>query len=464
MGGADDLAVVILAAGKGTRMRSRLPKVLHAVCGRPIVRHLVLIARELGADRIVVVVGSGEEEVRDALAGDEVETVVQDKLLGTAHAALQARELLADHPGPILLTYGDHALYRVRTFEKLLEAWRERDADLALLVSELPDPTGYGRIVRGPDGEVERIVEEGDANAEIRAIRECNLGTYLARGPLLFDALARVGSDNVKGEFYLTDVVELCLREGRRVATARADDWRESLGINDRAELAAAERILRQRICERWMSEGVTFIDPDHSYVDADVEIGPDTLIEPGCALRGRTRVGAGSRISAGSVVEDSTLGKDCWIKPHCWIESSVLGERCAVGPSAHIRPGVRLEDDVRLGNFVEVKNSTVGRGTKADHLSYIGDADVGADVTIACGAITVNYDGRKKSRTIIGDRAFVGCNSNLIAPLEIEPDAFVAAGSTITRDVPVDALGVARARQRNIKGWRKRRFHSEDS
>jgi bifunctional UDP-N-acetylglucosamine pyrophosphorylase/glucosamine-1-phosphate N-acetyltransferase len=467
MGRVDDVAVVVLAAGEGTRMRSGVPKVLHPICGRPILGYQLAIARELGAARSVLVVGgSSEQEVRAALATWDmdmnVDVVRQAQALGTAHAVLQTAELLADWPGRVLITYGDHALYRTSTFRRLLEIYGEREADLAFLTADLPDPARYGRVVRGADGGVVRIVEERDANDEIRAISEVNMGVYVASGPKLFEALARVGKDNEKGEYYLTDVVDLVLADGGRIVTHAAKDWRESLGINDRVELAEAERVMRRRICERWLREGVTIVDPDHTYIDADVEIGRDTLLEPGCMLRGATRIGADCRIAAGVVIDSSALGDDCYIKPHCWLEDASLGAHCTIGPSAHLRPDTRLADGVRIGNFVEVKNSVFGPGAKADHLAYVGDADVGSGVTIGCGAITVNYDGEKKSRTVIGDGAFVGCNANLIAPVTVEPRSYVAAGSTITSDVPEGALGVGRGRQRNIEGWRKRRFGAD--
>lgn len=462
MGRVDDVAVVVLAAGEGTRMRSEVPKVLHPICGRPILGYQLEIARALGAARCVVVVGgSSEPDVRAALTSwdMDVEVVRQAQALGTAHAVLQARELLADWPGRVLITYGDHALYRASTFRRLLEIYGEREADLAFLTAILPDPARYGRVVRGADGGVERIVEERDASDEIRAISEANMGVYVAPGPRLFEALARVGNDNEKGEYYLTDVVDLVLGDGGRVVTHEVEDWHESLGVNDRVELAEAERLMRRRIAERWLREGVTIVDPDHCYIDAGVQIGRDALLEPGCALRGNTRIGADCRIGAGVVIDSSVLGADCYIKPHCWLEEATLGAHCTIGPSAHLRPDTRLADGVRIGNFVEVKNSVFGPGSKADHLAYVGDADVGAGVTIGCGAITVNYDGEKKSRTVIGDGAFVGCNANLIAPVTVAPRGYVAAGSTITNDVPEDALGVGRGRQRNIEGWRKRRF-----
>jgi bifunctional UDP-N-acetylglucosamine pyrophosphorylase/glucosamine-1-phosphate N-acetyltransferase len=460
---AAELAVVILAAGKGTRMRSRLPKVLHPVCGRPILLHAVHMARELGAKRIVVVAGHGAAQVREALAGCEVDLCEQREQLGTAHAALQAEAALAGHQGPVVVMHGDHPLYRAATLQRLLDAF-ERDApEVALLTAELPDPTGYGRIVRDAQGRVQRVAEERDADEATRRIREVNLAVYVSRGPYLFDALRKIGNHNAKREYYLPDLVDIALRSGGRVAALAVPDWLETLGVNDRAQLAEAERIMRARINERWMLEGVTLVDPAQTYIDASCQIGPDTVIEPGVQLRRGTRVGEGCRIEAGVVIDGSQIGDGSWIKPHCWIEDSQVGRGCIIGPSAHLRPGVELGADCRIGNFVEIKNSRIGPGTKADHLSYIGDADLGAGVTFACGAVTVNYDGRHKHRTTIGEKAFVGCNANLIAPVTIEPRAFVAAGSTVTRQVPAGALAVARAEQRNVEGWRARKFGPDD-
>lgn len=454
-----DLALVLMAAGKGTRMRSRLPKVLHPVCGRPILMHALELGRELGATRRIVIVGTGEDEVRAAVAGQDVELVRQREQLGTAHAALQARAVLADHDGPVLVMNGDHPLYRARTFQALREAWSSKKAGLAILVSELPDPEGYGRVQRDASGRVTRIVEQNDCSEALRRVHEVNLGAYLADSRTLFELLARVRNDNTKGEFYITDLVELALAGGYTVETSAADDWRESLGVNTRQELAFAEALLRERIAEELMHNGVTLKDPERTYVDVDVQIGEDTVVAAGVTIRAGTRIGSGCRIDPGVVIEDSVIGNDTWVKPGCFFEGARVGDRCDVGPNAHLRPGADLRDDVRVGNYVEVKNSVLGAGTKADHLSYIGDADVGAGVTIGCGAITVNYDGAKKTRTTIGDRAFIGCNSNLIAPVTIEAEAYVAAGSTITKPVPGGSLAVARAQQRVIEGWRKKRF-----
>jgi len=455
-------ALLVLAAGEGTRMRSRTPKLLHPVCGRSILMHVVQMGRALGAERIVIVVGAAQEALRAELAGEPVEFVEQAERLGTGHAVKQARDLLADHAGPVIVMAGDHPLYRAETFAGLVESLRERDADLLVATAEFPETPHFGRIVRGDDGRIRAIVEHRDASAGELAIREVGLSLYVARAKFLFETLEAVGRDNAQGEYYLTDIVSLGVEGGARVETAHIEDWRETLGVNSRIDLAEAERLMRRRIAERWMLEGVTFVDPERTYVDAEVSIGPDTVLAPGVRLCGETRIGRGCKIGENCVVEHSTLGDEVWLKPHCHLEQSSLANDCIVGPSAHLRPGTRLERSVRVGNFVEIKNSTLGAGSKADHLSYLGDTDVGEGCTIGCGAITVNYDGEKKSRTRIGDGAFIGCNSNLIAPVEVQPRAYVAAGSTITSAVPEGALAVGRARQRNIEGWRKRRFRGD--
>jgi bifunctional UDP-N-acetylglucosamine pyrophosphorylase/glucosamine-1-phosphate N-acetyltransferase len=433
------------------------------VCGRPILLHALELGRELGAKRRVVIVGSGEEQVREAVAGMDVELVRQTEQLGTAHAALQARDALEGHEGPVIVMNGDHPLYRARTFQGLLDVWERKRAGLAILVTDMPDPSGYGRVLRDASGRVVRIVEENECSDTMKRISEVNLGGYVADARTLFELLARVRNDNAKGEYYLTDVVEIALATGRSVESASADDWSESIGINTRLELARAEGILRERIVDRLMLAGVTLRDPETTYVEVDVEIGEDTEIAAGVVIRAGTRVGSGCKIEPGVVIESCVIGNDVHVKPGCFLEHSRVGDGCEIGPNAHLRPGADLREGVRVGNFVEIKNSVLGRGTKADHLSYIGDSDVGEKVTIGCGAITVNYDGAKKHRTTIGDGAFIGCNSNLIAPIAIEAGAYVAAGSTVTKPVPEGALAVARGQQRNIEGWRKKRFGGGD-
>lgn len=431
------LATLILAAGRGTRMRSRIPKILHEICGRPMLGHVLDAAAAAKPSRRLVVVGHGAAGVRERF-GDGIEYVLQAEPLGTGHAVLQCREPLAGFRGDVLILYGDTPLLRGETITAMQEHKASSGADLVVLTARVDVP---GIVVRGADGSVQRIVEVPDATPEQRAIQERNTGVYLVGADVLWKLLAQVGDDNAQGELYLTDIVELAVREGRRVEALALPDPDEALGVNTRAQLAEAATALRRRILNRLMEAGVTVVDPASTFVDLDVEIGADTLIEPGCVIHGPTRIGEGVHI-----------------KPHCTIEESHIGDDVVLGPSAHIRPGCTIGRGSRIGNYVEVKNSVLGEGVKADHLSYIGDADVGDGASFGCGSIVVNYDGVAKHRTSVGPRAFIGCNVNLIAPLTIEPDAFLAAGSTITKDVPSDALAVARQRQRIVEGWVSRR------
>lgn len=434
---ARPLAVVILAAGRGTRMKSARPKVLHEIAGRPLLAYPLGAAEALGPERLVVVLGRDGEAVRERFAG-RATFALQAEPRGTGHAVLAAREALADFLGDVLILYGDTVLLREATLRRLREAKQERGADLMILSAELPLP---GRIVRDERGRVARVVEVTDATPEELELREGNTGVYLTDAELLWKALSEVDDRNAQGEIYLTDIVDRAVRAGRTVDALRLDDPDEGLGVNTRAELARATAIWRRRIAERLMEQGVTLIDPAATYVDYDVEVGRDSLIEPGCVLQGDTRIGERVHVKAHTVIEWSRLEDDV-----------------VIGPCAHLRPGSQLRSGVRVGNFVEIKNSVVGEGVKADHLTYIGDADVGAGAHFGCGAIVVNYDGREKHRTRVEADAFVGCNANLIAPVEVGRNAYVAAGSTITHDVPEDALGVARSRQRNVEGWSQRR------
>jgi bifunctional UDP-N-acetylglucosamine pyrophosphorylase/glucosamine-1-phosphate N-acetyltransferase len=431
------LAVVVLAAGQGTRMKSQRPKVLHDVAGRPLRAYPLGAAEALAPARLLVVVSQDSGEVQAAFR-ERAEFVVQPEPRGTGEAVQRALPLLEDFRGDVLILYGDTPLLRRETLQALREKKRQTGCDLIMLTSPSPLP---GRVVRDPSGRVERVVEVTDATPEELEIQEGNTGVYLVDAEFLGKALAQLDDDNAQGELYVTDIVGYAVSQQRRVEALTLDDPDESLGVNTRAELAQAAAAVRRRILERLMADGVTLVDPDHTYVDVDVEVGRDTVIEPGCVLRGATRIG--ERVT---------------IKPHCVIESSVLEDDVTIGPSAHLRPGSRLGRGARVGNFVEVKNSTLGAGVKADHLAYIGDADVGDGASFGCGAITVNYDWDAKHRTQVGEGVSVGCNANLVAPVSLAKNSAVAAGSTVTRDVPPDALAVARDRQRNVEGWRKRR------
>jgi bifunctional UDP-N-acetylglucosamine pyrophosphorylase/glucosamine-1-phosphate N-acetyltransferase len=434
---ARELATLVLAAGKGTRLKSRRPKVLHPVAGKPMLAFPLEAAESLSARRLMVVVGHGSEAVQEAFAG-RAEFVVQAEQRGTGHAVLQCRPALEGFRGDVLVLYGDTPLLRSETLEAMLRHKAEAGADLVLLSAPVDVP---GIVIRDGKGRVERIVEATDATPEQLAIEERNTGVYLLDADLLWKLLAQVDDQNAQGELYLTDVVEIAVREGRRVEALRMEDGAEALGINTRADLAQAHAFMRERTLNRLMQGGVTIVDPASTHIDVDVEIGMDTLIEPGCVIQGPTRIGEGVHL-----------------KPHCHIESSQIGDEVAIGPSAHVRPGTVLGRGSRLGNFVEVKNSILGEGVKVDHLSYVGDADVGDGASFGCGSIVVNYDGIDKHRTTVGAGAFIGCNVNLVAPVEVQANAFVAAGSTITSGVPAGSLAVGRARQKNFEGWVERR------
>lgn len=429
-----ETAVVILAAGQGTRMKSNRAKVLHEICGVPMLGHVIRNAQALSPSRLLVVVGRDAEEVERRFAG-EADFVLQAEQNGTGHAVQVAMPALGDVSGDVLVLYGDTPLLQAETIQQMSAVKRDTGADMVILTARAKNIPGI--IVRGDDGAVARVVEKQDATQAELAIEERNTGVYLFDAGLLRDGLAQLRPNNEQGELYLTDVVGYAVDKGCRVEGLEIAEADECLGINTRIELSDATRVMRRRIALRHMTEGVTFIDPDAVYLDADVEIGRDTILHPGVVVTG-----------------NSAIGEGCVVKPGCMIEDSVLDDRVEIGPSAHLRPGSRLGAGVKVGNFVEIKNSTLGPGTKAAHLGYIGDADVGARVNFSCGAIVVNYDGYQKTRSTIGDDAFIGCNANLVSPVVVEPKGFVAAGSTITRDVPGDSLAVARERQRNIEGW----------
>ena len=431
------LAVVILAAGHGTRMKSRRAKVLHEIAGRPMLSYPIALAEALAPERLLVVIGRDAEAVQLAFA-ERSRFVVQAEQRGTGHAVQTALPALADFEGEVLILYGDCPLLRPESVERLRRLKAESKAPLAILTSPEPLP---GLVVRGADGRVQRIVEQTDASPEELEIREGNTGVYLIDLELLRSALGELDSANAQAELYLTDVVAIANARRLAVEALCLGDANEALGVNNRSELARATVEQHRRNAERLMGLGVTMIDPTSVWIDSDVEIGRDSHIDPGVVITGPTRIGEGVHVKAHSV-----------------IESSVLEDDVAVGPSAHLRPGTTLRRGVRIGNFVEVKNSDLGAGAKADHLAYIGDADVGEGATFGCGAITVNYDWEQKHRTTVGDGARIGCNANLVAPIELAPGSFVAAGTTVTKHVPSDAIAVSTAKQRNLEGWGKRR------
>ncbi|WP_096156073.1 bifunctional UDP-N-acetylglucosamine diphosphorylase/glucosamine-1-phosphate N-acetyltransferase GlmU [Bacillus sp. FJAT-45066] len=443
---------VILAAGQGTRMKSKLYKVLHPVCGKPMVEHVVDHVASLNFSSVVTVVGHGAELVKTQL-GEQSEYVLQEEQLGTAHAVMQAAPILEGKQGITLVICGDTPLITPETMEKLLAEHDRTKAKATILTSYAEDPTGYGRIIRNSSGLVEKIVEHKDASDDERKITEINTGTYCFDNEALFTALKNVSNDNVQGEYYLPDVIEILKNEGEIVSAYQTMNLDETLGVNDRVALALAEKIMRARINKKHMVNGVTIIDSENTYISADTLIGRDTIVYPGTSIEGKTVIGEDNVIGPNTEIKNSKIGNNTNIKQSV-IHESEVGNEVNIGPFAHVRPDSVIGNEVKLGNFVEVKKATFGDGSKASHLSYIGDAEVGKDVNIGCGSITVNYDGKKKYLTKIEDGVFVGCNSNLVAPVTVGKGAYVAAGSTITEDVPGNALSIARARQVNKEDY----------
>ena len=448
-------AVVILAAGLGTRMKSRLPKVLHPLLGRPMLLYSLEAALATRPEKGVVVLGHGREEVEKALLGYPVEVAHQEAQLGTAHALSMAEPFLQGFSGPILVLQGDTPLLRPRTLLRLLEALKA-GAGMALLTMELPDPTGYGRILRQGE-EVLANVEEKEASEEVRRIREVNAGAY-AFDQEVFRLLKEVKNDNQSGEYYLPDLIALYRKAGRKVVAIRLEDPKEALGVNTRAQLAQVEEILLERLRRGWMEAGVRMILPETIYLEPTVELAPDVTLWPGVVLRGQTRIGEGCEVGAYAVLEDTVLEPGARVLPHTVAQGAHLEAGSDAGPFARLRPGAVLKEGAHVGNFVEVKNAVLHPGVKAGHLAYLGDAEVGRGANIGAGVITANYDGKQKHKTEVGEEAFIGSNSVLVAPVRIGRRAIVGAGSGITHEDPEEALGIARARQRNILGYRSRK------
>lgn len=446
---------VILAAGKGTRMKSKLYKVLHPVLGKPMVEHVVDQLDQIGVSRQIVIVGHGAEAVQDTL-GTRVEYAVQEEQLGTGHAVQMAEAELAGKSGATLVVCGDTPLLTAETLEALLAHHEAQQAKVTVLTAIADDAIGYGRVVRGEDGNVTKVVEHKDASEAELAINEINTGTYVFDNELLFDALKQVGNNNAQGEYYLPDVISIAKEAGEVVAAHTAPTFDETIGVNDRVALSQAEAIMRKRTNERLMREGVTFMDPASTYISPDVVIGSDTVIYPGTVILGKTTIGSECVIGPNSDIRNSVI-EDHAVVRQSVVTDSRIGEAAQVGPFAHLRQQAVLGANTRVGNFVEIKKSTFGDGAKASHLSYIGDASIGERVNLGCGSITVNYDGKNKFETVVEDDAFVGCNVNLIAPVKVGKGAIVAAGSTITSDVPEEALAIARERQTNKEGYTKR-------
>ena len=445
------LEILILAAGLGKRMRSDLPKVLHPLAGRPLLAHVLDTARALGASRIVVVHGHGGEKVRAAFPDPAIEWVLQADQLGTAHAVQQAMPRLKGG-GEVLVLYGDVPLVRPATLRRLLEAGRK---GVAVLTTELEDPSGYGRIVRDQAGRVAGIVEQQDASVAQRSIREVNAGFFALGAQRLSGWLSKITNRNAQSEYYLTDIVALAVAEDVPVLAVKVEDSWEVAGVNSRRELAELERRYQRMEAERLLEAGVTLADPARIDVRGVLQCGRDVSIDVNCVFEGRVRLGDEVRVGANCVLRDVTVGMHTEVFPFSHLENSEIGARCRVGPFARLRPGASLADEVHVGNFVEVKASRLGAGSKANHLSYIGDSEIGARVNVGAGTITCNYDGTAKHRTVIEDDCFIGSDATLVAPVRIARGSYIGAGSTISKDTPAGQLTVARARQVSIPGWK---------
>ena len=451
----ENVKVLILAAGKSTRMKSRYAKVLHRAGGRTLIEHVLRVARTLSGD-IAVVVGHAAGTVKAAIS--EVEFVDQKEQLGTGHAVLAARDIYSGYSGDILVMPGDVPLIGAETLHAFMNFHRAGGFLASVLTADAANPFGYGRIIRRNDDEVDSIVEHRDATPEILAIPEINSGIYVFNARALFESLSKIRNDNAQREYYLTDVIGILVVQKQKVGAFKARSVEEILGINTRQELADADRVMRRTKCESLMAEGVTIIDPGTAYIDGDVRIGADTVIYPSVQIYGPSVIGEEATIHSFSRIANSRVGARSVVLEGCVVVDSALGEDVSIGPYAHLRMGTTLENTVKVGNFVEIKKSALGSGTKSMHLAYLGDATVGRNVNISAGVITCNYDGVHKHPTVIEDGAFVGTDSQLIAPVRIGKDAYVAAGSSITEDVPPGSLAIARGRQVNKEGWVKQR------
>ena len=449
------LKVIILAAGEGKRMKSKLPKVLHKVQGRTMLDHVIDAAEKSGAEDICVVIGHGGDEVKAAVEGRNVKFAVQEKQLGTGHAVMQAGDFI-EEDCDILVLYGDTPLITPETIGKLLDFHKAEENSISIISAIVENPAGYGHIIRNEKGEFLKNIEHKDADDKEKLVKEINTGIYCFTGKALKKGLSLLKNDNAQGEYYLPDTLEIILKDGGRVNAMVADSADEFAGVNSRMQLADAEKYMRRKINLMHMENGVTMIDPERTYIEAGVKIGCDTVLLPGVVLEGNTVIGEDCVVGPDSRLTNVTLGNGVKFQYSTAIDSSV-DDNTTVGPYAYIRPDCHIGKNVKIGDFVEVKNSVVGDGTKVSHLTYIGDSDVGERINFGCGTVTVNYDGHKKFRTVIGDDVFIGCNTNLVAPVKVGSGSYIAAGSTITDDIPENCLAIARERQINKTGWVKK-------
>ncbi len=454
----ENVATIILAAGKGTRMKSDLVKVLHPILGLPMLSYPIeLSLNEIEAEKTIVVMGHQADQIKKRFEDPRIDFVLQDEQLGTGHAVLQALPLLQGFTGTALILCGDVPLVKAETLRSFIDTFLGNDSTIAVLTAVVKDPYGYGRIVRNQEGWLERIVEEKDASDEERLIREINTGIFCVRSAFLMEGLKEIGKENVQGEYYLTDLVEVARKRDLRCSAHMVANPVEVMGINTRVDLATATEALRQEKVKELMLSGVTIIDPRTTYLDRTVEIGKDTTLYPNCTLQGRTRIGERCVIEPNSKISDTEIGDGVTIRSYSVITESRIEDGASIGPFAHLRPLSEVKAKAKIGNFVEVKKSVIGKGSKANHLAYIGDSLIGEEVNIGAGTITCNYDGFEKHQTIIGDRVFVGSNVELVAPIKVGSRSSIGAGTTVTKDVPEGALAISRVKQKNIRGWNKK-------
>ena len=451
----ENLRVLILAAGKSTRMKSKYAKVLHRVGGRTLLEHVLSSARRVSAD-IWVVIGHTADKVKALVS--EVKFVDQKEQLGTGHAVLAARDQFAEYSGDLLVLPGDVPLIQAETLETFVEFYLNGEYRAAVLTADADNPYGYGRIVRRNNDEMDSIVEHRDATPETLKITEINSGIYIFNAPALFQALSKIRTNNAQREYYLTDAIGILVAQHDRIGVFKVPSVEEVLGINTRQELAQVDRVMRRRKCEALMAGGVTIVDPNTTFIDADVQIGIDTTIYPSVQIYGQSVLGDDVTVHSFSRISNSSIGARSTVLEGCIVADSVLGDDVSIGPYAHLRMGTTVADNAKVGNFVEIKKTVLGAGSKSMHLAYLGDATIGTNVNVGAGVITCNYDGVKKHPTVIEDGAFVGTDSQLIAPVRIGKDAYVAAGSSVTEDVPPGSLAIARGRQVNKEGWVKER------
>ena len=451
---------IILAAGKGTRMKSRHPKVVHKVCGKEMVNHVIDVSKKSGVQDVVVILGHGSETVKESIPSDSL-IAMQTEQLGTGHAVKMAKEYINDNDTIVVLC-GDTPLVQEDTLRRLFAYHVEKGYVATVLTTKVDNPTGYGRIIRDNHEDLLKIVEQKDASEEEKLVNEINSGIYCFDGKSLREALDLIDNNNAQGEYYLTDTIKIMRDRGQKVGAYNGSTIEELMGVNSRVELSKAEEIMRKRINTSHMVNGVTIIDVNSAYIESDVEIGNDTIVYPGAMLKGKTKIGSNCIIGMNCSISNSTIGDYTEVESSTIVDSTV-GENTTVGPYAYLRPNSNIGSHVKIGDFVEVKNATIGDNSKASHLSYIGDAHVGKDVNIGCGVVFVNYDGKNKFKSVVKDGAFVGSNSNLVAPVTVEEKGYIATGSTITDDVPQGALAIARERQVIKEGWVEKKNSKED-